>query len=187
MPMAQTLTAAMQIDPVSILKQIEDRCRHSATGLPQNAESRRQWSGVVFRLAYSRMAAAMGEVVEILTYPELTVIPYTRSWVRGIANIRGRLLPVIDMNGFMHGRLTPIDRRTRVMVAECGGVYSGLVVDEVMGLKHFPEEAIVAEPGGIDEALRPYVHRGFSIEGEHWGIFSLAKLIESPQFLQTAG
>jgi twitching motility protein PilI len=177
----------MPIDPVSILKHIEDCCRHSATGLPQKTEARRQWSGVAFRIAYDRMVATMGEVVEILTYPELTVIPYTRSWVRGIANIRGRLLPVIDMNGFVHGRLTPIDRRTRVMVAECEGIYSGLIVDEVMGLRHFPEEAIVAEPGGIDKALRSYVHQGFSVDGEHWGIFSFSKLVESPQFLQTAG
>jgi twitching motility protein PilI len=177
----------MTIDPVSILKDIEGRCRVSAAGLPQATETRRLWSGVAFRIACSRMVAAMGEVVEILTYPELTVIPYTRSWVRGIANIRGRLLPVIDMNGFLHGRLTPIDRHTRVMVSEYAGIYSGLIVDEVVGLRHFAEEAIVAEPDGIDAALRSYVHQGFSVDGEHWGIFRLSKLVESPQFLQTAG
>jgi twitching motility protein PilI len=176
----------MITDPVSVLRLIEERCRLSATGLPQKARSRRQWSGVAFRIGGSRMVAAMGEVVEILTYPELSVVPYTCSWVRGIANIRGRLLPVIDMNGYLHGRLTPIGKRTRVMVAECRGIYSGLVVDEVMGLRHFPEETFMAEPSRIEAALRPYVREGFTVDGEYWGIFKLMNLVESPQFLHTA-
>jgi twitching motility protein PilI len=176
----------MIIDPVSILKHIEDRCRLSPPVPPRNTELRRLWSGVAFRIGGSRMVAAMGEVVEILTYPELSVVPYTCSWVRGVANIRGRLLTVIDMNGYLHGRLTSIGKRTRVMIAECQGVYSGLVVDEVMGLRHFPEEAFVAETAEIEEALRPYVHQGFSVDGEHWGIFKLSTLVESPQFLHVA-
>jgi twitching motility protein PilI len=176
----------MTTDPLSILKHIEDRCRLTATGLPQKTTTVRQWSGVAFRTGSTGLVAAMGEVVEILTYPELSVVPYTCPWVRGIANIRGRLLTVMDLNGYLHGRLASIGKRTRVMVAECRGVYSGLVVDEVMGLRHFPQEAFIAEPAGIEEALRPYVHQGFSMDGEQWGIFKLLSLVESPQFLHTA-
>jgi hypothetical protein len=44
----------------------------------------------------------------------------------------------------------------------------------------------VAEPAEIEEALRPYVHQGFSVDGEHWGIFKLLNLVESPQFLHSA-
>jgi len=176
----------MMIDPVSILKDIEDHCRLCAVDPSRNTEIRRLWSGVAFRIGSSRMVVAMGEVVEIVTYPDLSVVPYTCSWVRGIANIRGRLLTVIDMNGYLHGRLTPIGKRTRVMIAECQGVYSGLVVDEVIGLRHFPEETFVAEPAEIEKALRPYVHQGFSVDGEQWGIFKLSNLVESPQFLHVA-
>ena len=176
----------MIIDPVAILKHIEDRCRLSAAVPSRNPEVKRLWSGVAFRIGGSRVVAAMGEVVEILTYPELSIVPYTCAWVRGVANIRGRLLTVIDMNGYLHGRLTSIDKRTRVMVVECQGVYSGLVVDEVMGLRHFPEEAFVAEAAEVEEALQPYVHQGFSADGEHWGIFRLLNLVESPQFLHAA-
>ena len=176
----------MNTDPFSILKSLEDRCRLTATGLPQKTMPRHQWSGVAFRISSGRFVAAMGEVVEILTYPELSVVPYTCVWVRGIANIRGRLLTVIDLNGYLHGRLTSIGKRTRVLVAECRGVYAGLVVDEVMGLRHFHREAFVPEAAGIEGTLRPYVHQGFSVDGEYWGIFNLSNLVESPQFLHTA-
>ena len=176
----------MTTDPFSILKNIEDRCRLTAIGLPQKTTTRHQWSGVAFRIGSNRLVAAMGEVVEILTYPELSIVPYTCTWVRGIANIRGRLLTVIDLNGYLHGRLTTIGKRTRVMVAECQGVYSGLVVDKVMGLRHFPREAFIAELAGVEGTLRSYVHQGFSVDGEQWGIFRLLNLVESPQFLHTA-
>jgi twitching motility protein PilI len=176
----------MTADPLSILKNIEQRCRLTATGLPQKTAPRHQWSGVAFRISSGRFVAAMGEVVEILTYPEVSVVPYTCDWVRGVANIRGRLLTVIDLNGYLHGRLTALGKRTRVMVSECRGVYTGLVVDEVTGLRHFRREAFVAEPAGIDGILRSYVNQGFSVDGEHWGIFKLSSLVESPQFLHTA-
>ena len=185
--MARAITTVMITDPVSILKNIEDRCRIAATGLPQKAETRRLWSGVAFRIGHSRMVAALGGVVEILIYPELSVVPNTRSWVRGIANLRGKLLPVIDMNGYLHGCLTSLGKRTRVLVVDCEGVYTGLVVDEVMGLKHFSEETFVTKFSGIDEALRPYVDQGFCVDGEHWGIFRLLNLVESPQFQHAAG
>jgi twitching motility protein PilI len=176
----------MTTHPLSILRTIEDRCRLTSTSLPQKTTPRYLWSGVAFRIGSTALLAAMGEVVEVLTYPDLSIVPYTCSWVRGIANIRGRLLTVIDLNAYLHGRLTAIGKRTRVMVAECQGMYSGLVVDEVMGLRHFPQGALVAEPAGIAAALRPYVHQGLNVEGEQWGIFRLLSLVESPKFLHTS-
>jgi len=173
-------------NPLSILMAIEARCRRASARIPQTAATGNLWTGVAFRNGSTYLVAAMGEVVEVLTYPDLSVVPYTCAWVRGIANIRGKLLTVIDLNGYLHGQLTSIGRRTRVMVVECRGMYSGLVVDEVMGLRHFPQEAFVAELAEPTEVLRPYVKQGFSIDGKQWGIFRLSSLVESPQFLHTA-
>jgi len=176
----------MMLHPLSILRTIEDRCRFASTNVPQRTTPRNLWSGVAFRIGTTTLVAAMGDVVEVLTYPDLSVVPYTCAWVRGVANIRGRLLTVVDLSGYLLGRLTPVSKRTRVMVAECRGMYSGLVVDEVMGLRHFPREAFVTELSGIAAALRPHVHQGFRTGGDQWGIFRLAGLVESPQFLHTA-
>lgn len=173
-------------NPLSILMAIEDCCRHASTRMPQKATAGNLWTGVAFRNGSTPLVAAMGEVVEVLTYPDLSVVPYTCAWVRGIANMRGKLLTVIDLNGYLHGHLTSIGRRTRVMVFECRGMYAGLVVDEIMGLRHFPQEAFVAELAGTAETLRPYVKQGFSVDGQQWGIFSLSSLVESPQFLHAA-
>ena len=66
------------------------------------------------------------------------------------------------------------------------GIYSGLVVDEVMGLKHFLETELTAEPSDVDDKLRPYMRNGFRRDERVWGVFSLLSLLESPLFLQAA-
>ena len=124
----------VSVDPVVILRSLEQRCAASAASLPDRIERKNEWSGVAFRVGEHHLMASLGEVVETLVYPTLTTVPNTCNWVRGIANVRGKLLPVIDMNAYLGNAPAAITRRTRVLVLDCQGVYSGLVVDEVLGL-----------------------------------------------------
>jgi twitching motility protein PilI len=179
------MSAVTIIDPAAILKEIGARCQLSAASLPQKLESGDALSSVGFRVSDNRLVTALGEVVEILTYPEMTVVPNTRSWVCGVANIRGKLLPVVDLNRYLSGSGSEITYRTRVLVVEYQGIYSGLVVDEVFGLKHFPEEARV-DAAYPDEVFREYVSHSYRAGGYEWGLISLFTLVEAPQFLQAA-
>ena len=174
------------ISPVAILKEIEDCCRGCEVGLPRKAEVANEWSGIAFRLGRNKLIAPMDDVVEILDYPELSIVPLTRPWVHGIANVRGNLLPVIDLNGYLGNELHPVTNKTRVLVIDFNGIYTGLVVDEVLGQKHFLEAELTDAEPGVDDEFRPYIHSGF-IRGEQvWGVFSLLSLVDSPLFLQVA-
>ena len=75
---------------------------------------------------------------------------------------------------------------TRVLVVDCNGVHSGIVVDEVLGLKHFLEEELTREAPGVDDGLKPYLQHGFRRGGQVWGVFNLMLLVDSPAFLQVA-
>ena len=172
---------------VAVLAEIEARCRQAATALPRKeVRQGTVWSGIAFRLGDNRMIAPLDDVLEILTYPELSFVPNTCYWVRGIANVRGNLLPVVDLNAYLYGSLTQVTFRTRVLVVDCEGIYSGVVVDDVMGLRHLREEAFVSELPDINEPLRPYVNRGCRVDDSVWGIFNLFSLVESPGYLRTA-
>lgn len=180
------MSTTASIDPQVILRSLEARCAESATSLPDKVERNSEWSGVAFRAGEHHLLASLGEVIETLVYPSLTPVPNTCSWVQGIANVRGKLLPVIDLNAYLGNEPTAVTRRTRVLVLDCQGVYSGLVVDEVLGLRHFPVTACRAVSGGVPASLSAYVTRGFESDDRVWGILSLSVLAESPQFLQTA-
>jgi twitching motility protein PilI len=174
------------INPVAALKEIEEACRGCAVGLPRKAEVSNEWSGIAFRLGGNTLLAPMDQVVEILDVPALSHVPLTQSWVRGIANIRGNLLPVIDLNGYLGNELARLTDKSRILVINHDGIYSGLVVDEVMGLKHFLEEEYTEDEASVDALLQPYIGGSYRRNEQVWGVFSLFVLADSQQFLQAA-
>jgi twitching motility protein PilI len=174
------------INPVSILKDIEESCRGCAVGLPRKAEVSSEWSGIAFKLGGNSLLAPMEQVVEILDFPALSAVPLTQPWMRGIANVRGNLLPVVDLNGYLGSGLTRVTDRTRVLVIDHEGLYSGLMVDEVMGLKHFLEEEYTEDEADTDAVLKLYINYGYRRNEQIWGVFNLFALVDSQHFLQAA-
>jgi twitching motility protein PilI len=125
-------------------------------------------------------------VIEVLEYPVLSQVPRTRSWVLGIANVRGNLLPVFDFGAWLGGEATVPGSRTRVLVVDHGGIYAGLVVDEVFGIRHFLQEEYTASDSAAAGILQPYLKNGFRRGDQVWSIFNLHELVLEPGFLKTA-
>ena len=174
-------------DPFSILREIEASCRVCNSADPQqSAETFSEWSGIAFRVGRNWLLAPLDEVVEILDMPKLARVPLAQPWIRGIANIRGNLLPVVDFSGFLCGEVAKTSERTRVLVIDHDGIYSGLVVDEVCGLKHFMESEYTDAAPEVDEYLLPYIRNGYSREGKVWREFSLFALVDTPRFTMAA-
>lgn len=173
-------------DPVAILREIEESCRTCSVELPDQVQTENEWSGIAFRIGANNLVTPLGDVVEILDVPELSVVPLTQPWVRGLANLRGRLLPVIDLNGYLNGSLTRLTGKSRVLVIDYNGVYSGLVVDEVLGLRHFREDERATDDSYVDAYLQPYCSQGYRRGEQTWVIFSMYALADNPQFLQAA-
>lgn len=180
--MAQSAATAF-----ATLAALDRRARKCQTALPAVEEARQQWAGVGFRLGARRLVAPLDEVSEILTYPMLSPIPHTKPWVRGIANVRGNLLPVMDLGGFLGRHSALVTRLTRVMVIQQENVHAGLLVDEVLGMRHFFDEEQAAVPGDVSEELRPFVTGAFARDDSSWLLFSMRALAAHPQFLKVAG
>jgi len=174
------------MDPVAILRELEDQCRGSAAGLPRKTDTSAEWSGITFRIGTDYLVSQIGEVVEILQYPELTRMPLTRPWVCGIANVRGSLLPVIDLGGYLKAEQITLTSRTRVLVIDYQGLYTGLVVDEVLGIKHFTDDEYTASDAAAADPLQPFLQNGFLRGDQVWNIFNLHALAQTPGFLQAA-
>jgi twitching motility protein PilI len=180
------MTDKHRINPLAVLKDIEEACRSCAVGLPRKAEASNEWSGIAFRLGGHSLLAPMDQVVEILDVPTLSNVPLTQSWVRGMANVRGKLLPVIDLNGYLGNEMARLTGKSRILVINYEGIYSGLIVDEVMGLKHFLDEEYTQDDAGVDAMLQPYIAGAYRRDEQLWGVFSLLVLADSQQFLQAA-
>lgn len=169
-----------------LLQDIDLRSRTKALGLPQQIEVRRTWSGIGFRLGNVYLLSKLEEVDEILISPEMTRVPSALSWVKGIANIRGMLLPIMDLRDFIDGEAIQAGRKTRVILIKKGELVSGLMVDEVFGMRHFFEEERTKNVPESSDNLKKYLQGAFRKGNMHWGVFDMDNLAEDPGFLQVA-
>ncbi|NOX42932.1 MAG: purine-binding chemotaxis protein CheW [Gammaproteobacteria bacterium] len=174
------------LSPFNTLLEIEHRSKASAVGLPQQAEVKRPWSGIGFKIGDLQMVSAVGDVKEILHFPRVTTIPGTKSWVKGMANVRGNLIPIIDLNGYLGKKLTNLNTNSRVLIINNADLWAGLLVDQVLGLKHFFDDEQTAQKPELDEALDPYLPSGYQKDNDNWYVFSMKTLAENPEFYQVS-
>ena len=180
------MNATTESTPFSLLRQIETRSKQRALGLPQKVEVRRTWTGVGFRVGDVNLLLPMEEVNEILKYPSITKVPSALRWVKGLANIRGNLLPIMDLLNFVNNEVLRIAKSSRVIVIHRGELSSGLLVNEVYGMRHFFTEEHSKDLPDVSETLKKYLIGSFVQNETVWGVFSVAKLAKSSEFLNIA-
>jgi twitching motility protein PilI len=169
--------------PFDLLLELERRAKAAALGAQSGAAQ--QWIGVAFRMGGETFLVARDETREIMGVPTaVTRVPGARSWIRGLANVRGQLLPIIDLRHYLGSGETHDGRNTRVIVVNHREVPAGLVVDEVLGFRRFSEQDFHREPPPTLIRCESYLAGSFRRGSEGWPVFSLKKLVESPAFLQ---
>ncbi|MCL1864837.1 MAG: chemotaxis protein CheW [Spirochaetes bacterium] len=93
---------------------------------------------VSFLIDETEYAVDILVVNEILRYPEITRLPNTPKFIRGVINLRGNVIPVVDVRlrfGFSKGSITDL---TRIIVVDTGGKQIGLLVDNVYQVVRIP-------------------------------------------------
>ncbi|HEY7634076.1 MAG TPA: chemotaxis protein CheW [Gemmatimonadales bacterium] len=107
---------------------------------------------VTFALDREEFGIPVDQVREIIRVGEITRVPQAPAHVRGVANLRGRILAVVEIRrrlGLTDAVLTP---RSRIIVVEIRGRVLGILVDAVRQVAKVPLETVTAAP---DEVLSP--------------------------------
>ena len=173
--------------PFELLKELEKRSRNLAAGSAPETAVGQEWVGVAFRMGGETFLVAREETREGLGYPAVvTRIPGAKSWVKGLANIRGQLMPMLDLRQFLGSGATTAGRNTRIVVVNHREIPAGLMVDEVLGFRRFTEPEFNAEPPPTVIRCDSYLAGAFRRGGEVWPVLSLKSLVESQSFLQAA-
>ena len=170
--------------PFELLLEIERRARAAVAareGAPAAAD---EWVGIGFRLGAERFVATRGDVREVLPVPDhVTRVPNAKPWLRGIANLRGQLLTVVDLKSFLGAGSAATERQARVLIVASRDVPTGLIVDEVVGFRRFGANEYRDEsPPGVIRSEH-YVEGCYRRGTEVWPRFSLLKLLGDEQFL----
>lgn len=174
------------MNPVSLLIRMEQAVHDAGVALPEEKVIAEQWVGLSFRAGDAQLVTAMGQIREVVPVVPLTPVSRTRSWMRGIANVRGTLLTVVDLQAYLGYEPVTIDQYSRLIVINDDSLQGCLLVNRLQGLRHFDPVQDRSSVKGLPEKLAPYVIGGLSKDQEQWLVFDINKLVEDRTFRQVA-
>jgi len=168
------------------LLEYEKRSAQFSPGARKGSGPSEEWSGVTFGVGESRLACNISRISEILPCPQSTPVPGAKSWITGLANVRGELLTVVDLARFLTGVRTPVTARTRLLATSLNKAPIGLLIDEVFGQRHFLDSDSVPAQLPEDSALSGFVSKQYNLGSETWQELNLDQLFNSTEFLNGA-
>ena len=166
------------------LADYESRSLTHAPGRPELVEAPGHWRGVGFRLGQRRLVSSFEEVVEILSLPAVTPVPGAQSWMLGVANVRGSLLPVVDLKQFLEGERTLVHEGQRVLVVRQSGGNVAVIIDELFGQRTFNDTHRAEMDGENEGRYGQLVNQVYRLNDVSWGVFSMQTLTRTPEFRQ---
>ena len=171
-------------DPFAILLEFEQKAKDAIARGQGNAEAAEDWIGVAVRLATEQFVTARSVVREVLPVPEqITRIPGAKPWLRGIANVRGQLLTIVDLKAFLGAGPTHADRKARMLVLASREVPSAVIVDEVLGFRRFAQSDFRDQVPSTKVRCEHYLTGIYSREGDSYPLFDLSRLLDDASFL----
>lgn len=169
------------------LVDLAEKSRQHAQALPARVDASPRWSGIGFSLLGYRFVAPLGQISEMLEVPFSTSLPGVQSWVVGLANVRGRLLPLFDMPSFFGGKPHGPRKQHRVLVVDLDKFYSGLIVDKAYGMQHFTSEEFIDEMEELPDAVKSVTEGAYKdAVGNTWAVLHVPSLLEDPRFANVA-
>lgn len=109
---------------------------------------------VVFGLGQHQYALGISEVREILRVTEITPVPEMPAYVEGVINLRGAVLPVLNLRLRLGLERMPSDQQTRIILVEAEDNLFGLIVDRVLEVNTYdPDELERPEGMGLAKGI----------------------------------
>lgn len=145
------------------------------------------WPGLTLRLGGQALVIPQHDVREVRDAPAFTRVPQAQPWLQGLANVRGDLLAVVDLQSLLLGQASPAGLERRLLVFNDAELPVGFLVDKVEGMRNFqPEEQAHARISEAPAPMQPWLLGAFVREEQLRWVFSLRKLARSPLFMNAA-
>ena len=146
---------------------------------------------VVFMLKQGDMVCEYGvpitQVQEIITMTRPTQLPQAPDFVEGIINLRGKIIPIIDLKKRFHMGTSDITNDTRSVVVEVEGQTVGIIVDEVSEVLRLANSDIEPAPAIIGGITAEYLTGVGKIEGRLLILLDMNKILTDQEKADLVG
>jgi len=109
-------------------------------------ELRQEIQLACFRIGTEMYALDILRIKEIIRPQRLTPVPKAPAFIEGVINLRGVVIPVIDLRKRFDQPNTDSDRKTRVIICSLAGKILGLMVDEVAEVRRYSRKEVQPAP-----------------------------------------
>jgi purine-binding chemotaxis protein CheW len=132
---------------------------------------------IVFRIDAQEFCVDIMSVREIRGWTPATVLPRSPSYVRGVINLRGAVLPIIDLAARLDFQAADATTRHVIVVVQIADQVVGLLVDAVSDILTLNESQIQPTPAVASESARAFVCGLIALEGRMINLLRLDNVL----------
>ena len=146
-----------------------------------NPDAAQSASKLGVQVGTQRWLIDLADTAEVIPAPVLAPVPLTRDWFLGVTSVRGNLYGVVDFHGFTEGAAAkPTEHSRLLLLADKYRIYSGLLVDRVLGL--YRDDQLRNAAG---DSVSPWaIARFVDEQSRSWLHLGISRLVAHPDFLQ---
>jgi purine-binding chemotaxis protein CheW len=134
---------------------------------------------IAFQLGREEYGVPVASVREVSRVGEITRVPQAPEHIRGVMNLRGRILPVFELRTRLgHPPLVAPGPKARVVVAEVHGRVLGLLVDAVAQVLKVPSDRVVPPPDDARSAAADYLTGVAQVDGRLIVLLDLERMLQ---------
>ena len=142
---------------------------------------------VSFNIGSEEFGVDILKVQEIYRMVEITKVPQAPHYVEGVINLRGKIIPIVDLRKRFNLELKEYDKNTRIVVMDIGGNIMGMVVDSVSEVLRLPSSTIEPAPEIITGINSEYIKGVAKLEDRLLIFLDLSKVIDMNEMAGMAG
>src|SRR6266536_2084582 len=137
---------------------------------------------VGFRIGDETFGVKIGSVREIVRVPEITSVPNAPDTIEGVINLRGKIIPVMDLRKRFGHVDIQADKKNRILVVELQNKLVGLIVNAASEVLKIPPSEIEAPGSVFAEGESSYVTGVGKLKGRLIILLDITKLLHRPEF-----
>ena len=132
---------------------------------------------IAFRIGEQEFCVDIMAVREIRGWTPATPLPRTPGYMKGVINLRGAVLPIIDLSGRFGLGVTEPSARHVIMVVHIGGRTVGLLVDAVSDILQLTDDQVQPTPDVAADEVKAFVKGIFAIDGRMISLIALDRIL----------
>jgi purine-binding chemotaxis protein CheW len=137
---------------------------------------------VGFRIGEETYGVQIGSVREIVRVPEITAVPNAPELIEGVINLRGKIIPVMDLRKRFGNVAIQPDKKNRILVVELENRLLGLIVSSASEVLKIPPSEIEPPGAVFAEGESSYVTGVGKLKGRLVILLDIARLLRRPEY-----